>query len=93
MSQIIKDVKDFTSVLLSCELAHHFNDKQPNKAIRNCLRKCHDRVESKAVKAKCKEGLSNMYPLGWLSKQIHTIGRVNKSSMSRDEILGIGASL
>ena len=93
MSDMMKDAKDFTSVLLSCELAIHFNSKQPNKAIRNCLKKCHDRVESQMVKAACKQGIANMYPVGWVSRQVNTIGRVNKSSMSRDEILGIGAGL
>ncbi len=91
--QMIIDAKQFTSVLLSCELAVHFNSKQPNKAIKRCLSHCEKRVTSNMVKQACKQGRSDMYPVGWLAKQINTIGRVNKSSMSRDEILGIGASL
>lgn len=84
------DAKEFASLLISCELAAINSDK-PNKAIKHTIRCVSARVSSPRIKAVCKQGLSQIFPLGWLQKQLNTVSRVG--GMSADEFLKIGASL
>lgn len=85
------DAKEFTSLLLSCELAAEFNKDKPNKAIKHTLRCVSARVESPRIKLVCQQGLKQIFPLGWLQKQLNNVSRIG--GLSADEFLKIGASL
>lgn len=89
----ILDAREFTSILLSCELAIEFNKDKPNKAIKACLAKCQERVTSPRIKQVCVQGRKNLFPQGWLNRQLHNIVRIGKGKMTRDEFLEMGASL
>lgn len=89
----ILDAKEFTSVLLSCELSVELNKDKPNKSLKNCLAKCEKRVTSPRIKLVCKQGRSNLFPQGWLNRQLNNIIRIGRGKMSRDEFLDMGASL
>ena len=89
----ILDAREFTSVLLSCELAIEFNKDKPNKAIKACLAKCQERVTSPRIKQVCKQGRGNLFPQGWLNRQLNNIVRIGNGKMTRDEFLQMGASL
>ena len=52
----IRDAKEFTSLLLSCELAVEFNKGKPNKAIKNALRSVKARVTSPNIKLLAQQG-------------------------------------
>lgn len=82
----VRDAKEFTSLLLSCELAVEFNKDKPNKAIKHTLR-----VTSPTIKRVAQQGLQQIFPQGWLQKQLNNVGRIG--GLSRDEFLRIGASL
>jgi hypothetical protein len=85
------DAKEFTSMLTSCLLSAEFNSKQPNKAIKHTLRCVESRVISPRIKAVCQQGRKQIFPLGWLQKQLNNVSRIG--GLSPDEFLKIGASL
>lgn len=87
----IRDAKEFTSLLLSCELAAEFNNKQPNKAIKHTLRCVQSRVTSPNIKKVCQQGMQQIFPLGWLNKQLNTISRIG--GMDKSDFLRIGSEL
>lgn len=87
----VRDAKEFTSLLLSCELAVEFNKDKPNKAIKHTLRCVQSRVTSPTIKRVAQQGLQQIFPQGWLQKQLNNVGRIG--GLSRDEFLRIGASL
>lgn len=89
----ILDAKEFTSILLSCELAAEIHKSKPNKAIRNTLSKCKERVTSPRIKQVCAQGVSSPFPLGWLNRQLNNIVRIGDGKMTKEEFLAIGASL
>ena len=87
----VRDAREFTSLLLSCELAVEFNKDKPNKAIKHTLRQVQSRVTSPNIKRVAQQGLQQIFPQGWLQKQLNNVGRIG--GLSRDEFLRIGASL
>ncbi|AUR82729.1 hypothetical protein NVP1271B_31 [Vibrio phage 1.271.B._10N.286.54.B4] len=87
----VRDAREFTSLLLSCELAVEFNKDKPNKAIKHTLRCVQSRVTSPNIKRVAQQGLQQIFPQGWLQKQLNNVGRIG--GLSRDEFLRIGASL
>jgi hypothetical protein len=87
----IRDAKEFTSLLLSCELAAQFNKDKPNKAIKHTLRCVESRVTSPNIKLVCQQGRKQIFPLGWLNKQLNTISRIG--GMDKETFLKIGAEL
>jgi len=87
----IRDAKEFTSLLLSCELAAEFNKKQPNKAIKHTLRCVQSRVTSPNIKKVCQQGSQQIFVLGWLQKQLNNVGRIG--GMDKETSLKIGAEL
>ncbi len=87
----IRDAKEFTSLLLSCELAAQFNKDKPNKAIKHALRCVESRVTSPNIKLVCQQGRKQIFPLGWLNKQLNTISRIG--GMDKETFLKIGAEL
>ncbi len=87
----IRDAKEFTSLLLSCELAAQFNKDKPNKAIKHTLRCVESRVASPNIKLVCQQGRKQIFPLGWLNKQLNTISRIG--GMDKQTFLKIGAEL
>jgi hypothetical protein len=87
----IRDAKEFTSLLLSCELAAEFNKKQPNKAIKHTLRCVQSRVASPNIKKVCQQGMQQIFPLGWLQKNLNNVGRIG--GMDKETFLKIGAEL
>jgi len=89
----ILDAKEFTSILLSCELAVEFNKNKPNRAIRHTLKRCMERVTSPRIKQVCAQGIGSPFPTGWLNRQLNNIVRIGKGKMTKDEFLAMGASL
>ncbi|AUR94775.1 hypothetical protein NVP1198B_65 [Vibrio phage 1.198.B._10N.286.54.F4] len=89
--QKILDASEFTSLLLSCLLAVEFNKDKPNKAIKHTLRHVQARSTSPNIKKVAQQGLGQMFPLGWLNKQLHNVSRFG--GMDRDDFLRMGAEL
>ena len=87
----MRDAKEFTSLLLSCELAVEFNKAKPNKAIKHALRSVKARVTSPNIKLLAQQGLQQAFPHGWLQRQLNNVGRFG--GLSQEEFLRIGASL
>jgi hypothetical protein len=87
----IRDAKEFTGLLLSCELAAEFNKKQPNKAIKHTLRCVQSRVTSPNIKKVCQQGMQQIFPLGWLNKQLNNVSRIG--GMDKETFLKLGAEL
>lgn len=87
----VLDAKEFTSLLLSCQLSVEFNKDKPNRAIKHTLKKVKERISSPTIKLVCDQGLKSPYPVGWLSKQFNNIARIGNASP--DEFTAIGASL
>lgn len=87
----IIDAKEFSSMLLSCQLAAQFNSDKPNKAIKHTLKCVMERVTSERIKSVCKQGLNQMYPLGWVERQLNNVSRIG--GLSSEEFLNIGANL
>ena len=89
--QKILDASEFTSLLLSCLLAVEFNKDKPNKAIKHTLRHVQARSTSPNIKKVAKQGMQQMFPLGWLNRQLNNVSRFG--GMSQDEFLKMGAEL
>ena len=89
--QKILDASEFTSLLLSCLLAVEFNKDKPNKAIKHTLKVAQSRLTSPTVKLVAQQGIKQIFPLGWLNKQLNNVSRFG--NMDRDEFLAMGASL
>ena len=87
----IRDAKEFTSLLLSCELSAEFNKDKPNKAIKHTLRCVQSRVTSPNIKKVCQQGMQQIFPLGWLNKQLNNVIRIG--GMDKETFLKIGAEL
>ena len=88
--QKILQYREFTSVLLTCQLAVEFNKSKPNKAIKHALKRMQPRLESDNIKLICSHGMKSIYPSGWLARQISNIQR---GGMSADEFLKVGAEI
>ena len=89
--QKILDASEFTSLLLSCLLAVELNKDKPNKAIKHTLNVAQSRLTSPTVKLVAQQGMKQIFPLGWLNKQLNNVSRFG--NMDRDEFLTMGASL
>lgn len=87
----IQQYREFTSMILSCQLAAEFNKSKPNKAIKHTLKCVRERVTSENVKIVCTNGIKSVYALGWLARQLNGVGRVG--NMSREEFLEIGSKI
>ena len=87
----IRDAKEFTSLLLSCELAAEFNKDKPNRAIKHTLKAVEARLTSPTVKLVAQQGRKQIFPLGWLQKQLNNVSRFG--NMNREDFLSMGASL
>jgi hypothetical protein len=87
----IRDAKEFTSLLLSCELSAEFNKDKPNKAIKHTLRCVQSRVTSPNIKKVCQQGVKQIFPLGWLQKQLNNVSRIG--GMDKETFLKLGAEL
>lgn len=86
-----RDAKEFVSLLLSCELAIEFNKDKPNRAIKNTLKAVEARVTSPNIKLVCQQGRKQMFPLGWVKKQLHNVSRFG--GLSEEQFLKIGTEL
>lgn len=85
------NAKEFTSLLLSCELAVRFNKDKPNKAIKHTAKSFKARCRSPMIKQVCDNAIKSMYPIGWLNQQVQNIYR--QSDYSFDEFISLGNSL
>ena len=85
------NAKEFTSLLLSCELAVQFNTDKPNRAIKHAAKSVKTRCQSSMIKQVCDNAIKSMYPLGWLNQQVQNIYR--QSDYSFDEFISLGNSL
>ncbi len=85
------DAKEFTSLLLSCELAAQFNKDKPNRAIKHTLKHVEARVTSPNIKAVARQGIKQIFVHGWLKRQLNNVSRIG--NLSEEEFLKMGASL